>query len=53
MLLSTRTLVLVVIGINLVFHSLRVENMGLSEGVEDKLIKRIFRNAVTGEDCLT
>jgi len=50
--LSTRILVLVVRGINLVFPSLRVENMGLCEGIEDKLIKRIFRKAVTG-DCLT
>jgi hypothetical protein len=46
--LSTRTLVLVVVGINLVFPSLRVENMGLLEGVVDKLMKRIFRKAVTG-----
>jgi hypothetical protein len=47
--LLTRTLVLIVIGINFVFPSLRVENMGLSEGVEDKLIKRIFGKAVTGD----
>jgi hypothetical protein len=46
--LSTRTLVLVVIGINLVFSSLRVEYMGLSEGVVDRLMKRILRKAVTG-----
>jgi len=46
--LSTRTLVLVVIDINLIFPSLRVEYMGLFEGVEDKLMKRIFRQAVTG-----
>lgn len=39
---------LLVIGINLVFPSLRVENMGLSEGVLDKLMKRIFRKTVTG-----
>jgi len=46
--LSTRTLVLVVIGINLVFPSPRVENMGLSEGVVDRLMKRRFRKAMTG-----
>lgn len=46
--LSTWTLVLVVIGINLVFPSLRVENMRLSECVIEKLMKRIFTKAVTG-----
>jgi hypothetical protein len=45
--LSTRTLDLVVRGINLVCPSLTVENMGLSEGVVDKLMKRILRKVVT------
>jgi hypothetical protein len=46
--LSTRTLNLVVVGINLVFPSLRVENVGLPKGVVDKVMKRMFLKAMTG-----